>query len=131
MFARHWRIMLWPPALVLAAGALAWSLSEPGDTAYWVGGLLTVPALVLGAIEMEQRWPAMSRRTRALLIALSGACAAAGLLYALLSPGPRSNIVAGLLCLPVMTVLIPVLEKEDDDGYPTSTGGPWGPPPGV
>ena len=124
----HWRLICWPPALLMAAAAVVWALSEPGDAAYWIGGLLAVPALGLGVVEMEQAWPSMSATARVIVFATAVACAAVGLLYAVLSPGPKSNIVGGLLCLPVMAVLMPILMRDDDEDLHSPTEGPWGPP---
>ena len=129
MLTTRWRIICWPLALMLAAVSLAWALTDPGDAAYWIGGMFAVPALILGAIEMESAWPSMSPATRVVLVGACGACALAGLVYAVASPGTKSYLVGGLLCYPLMVVLMPVLTRdEDDEEFPSSMDGPWGPP---
>lgn len=113
---------------MLVAVAVTLAARNPGDFSYWMSGLLVMPAGVLGAHDVEQRWPLMCRIRRVVVVGVSLALVATAGAWVLLDPGQRSYIIGSILCFPFSALIIPFILR-DDDTDPAVTEGPWGPPP--
>jgi hypothetical protein len=126
------RRIAWPVFSIIAAGGIALALLEPGDVAYWTSTIAVIPLIYVAIIEFEEPWRAASRRARAAVWTAAAALAAAGLTSNVVLPGARSFIIGGLMVVPLIVLLAPIITRganaDDTPLDDLGAGGIFGPP---